>query len=125
MGLKYLVLMIFSGALLFFSTFCSGRNSNKMNDNDLLVCGQSSPQWFKDEIQKITDNSPSFKPVKVFLINDDNGTEYIAIEDNSKKASCKLKVFLCTGKEIKPEEEKYVAIVGKYEKNDMKIIWPE
>ncbi|MCL2072368.1 MAG: hypothetical protein FWH18_00445 [Marinilabiliaceae bacterium] len=124
MGLKYFILMIFSGGLLFFSTFCSNRNSS-MNEHELFICGQVSPQWFKDEVQKVADNSPLFKPIKVFLVNDDNGTEYIAIEDHSKNATCKLKVFLCSGKELEPCEEKYSAIVQKYEKKEVKIIWPE
>ena len=124
MGLKYFILMVFSGTLLFLSTYCSNKNGN-INEHELFICGQTSPQWFKDEIRKIADNSPMYKPIKVFLVNDENGTEYIAIEDHAKTSSNKLKVFLCTGVEIEPCEAKYSTIVQKYEKNETKIIWPE
>ena len=123
MGFKYFLLMVASGVLLAFSTFCTN-NNKKINDNNLFICGQTSPQWFKDEIQKISENSGLFKPIKVFLINDED-VEYIAIEDHGKNSCTNLKVFLCTGIQILPDEEKYATVVKKYKNNDAKIIWPD
>ena len=120
---KYVLLMAVSGSLLLISTFCTGKNNNHKDDN-IFICGQDSPQWFKDEIRIIAKNSPVFKPIKVFLIKD-NDTEYIAIEDHSKNSTEKIRVFLCTGTRIDSCEKEYASIVKKYNNNEARIIWPD
>jgi len=120
---KYTVLMGVSGILLLFATFCTGKNSSAKDEN-YFICGKESPQWFKDEVKKIADDSHIFKPIKVYLIKD-NETEYIAIEDHRKSSTEKIKVFMCCGTQIQPKEERYALIYNKYANKEAKIIWPE
>ena len=122
--IRNILLMALSGILLLVSMFCTNRNNVKSNEKDIFICGQQTPQWFTDEVNKISKESHLFKPVKVFLIKD-NDTEYIAIEDNSKNSKEKLKIFLCSGKQIKSEEKTYASIIQKFNNNEARIIWPD
>jgi hypothetical protein len=116
--------MAVSCILLLVSIFCTNTNKTLSNDEDLFICGQNRPQWFTDEINKISKESHLFKPIKIFLIKD-NDIEYIAIENPNKTSTEKLKVFLCSGIRIEPSEQKYASIVNKYKNNKARIIWPD
>jgi len=122
--LKNFLLMAVAGILLIVSIFCTNRNALKLSENELFICGQEAPKWFKDEIQKMSKESNYFKPIKVFLIKE-NETEYIAIEDHRKDSPEKLRIFLCNGKKVEPDEEKYASIIKKYKNNEGRIIWPD
>lgn len=120
---KYVLLMAVSGSMLVISTFCTGKNNN-LKDNEIFICGEQSPKWFKDEICKMADDSPLFKPIKVFIIKD-NDTEYIAIEDHCKNSNEKIRIFLCSGERIKFGEKRYASVLKKYQNNEARIIWPD
>ena len=121
--LRNILLMAISGLLLLVSIFCTNKDNSNSNKDNIFICGQKSPQWFTDEINKISKESNLFKPIKVFLIKDNN-IEYIAIEASGNNSKEKLKIFLCSGLQINFGEDKYASIVKRFNNNEARIIWP-
>jgi hypothetical protein len=109
---------------LLIINFCSNKAAATENTGNLFVSGKGVPQWFKDEIEKTASSVSLFKPIKVFII-EDAGIKYVAIENNEKNATIKLKVFSCLGTQVKADEKKYMLIEKKYDNKDVQLIWPE
>ena len=122
MKLKYILLTIICCLIIIISNVFAARNVEE--NNDLFICGNESPQWFKDEVNIIAKNSSLFKPVKVFIIQCDE-IEYIAIEDRCKNSTNKLKVFLCSGLQVGIDDSICSSLIQKYKNNEVRSIYPE
>ena len=124
MKFKYIILTIICCLILIITNVFATKNIEKSDVNNMFICGQNSPQWFKEEVNKIAERSSIFKPIKVFIIKH-AGIEYIAIESHGKDAIDELKVFSCSGIEVATQGTIYTSIVGKYNNNEARLIWPD
>ena len=124
MKLKYITLTIVCCLILIITNVFANRKEANSDINNMFICGEKSPQWFKKEIDKIVESSSIFKPIKVFIV-EQAGTEYIAIESHGKDSSNELKVFSCSGIEVESQGTIYTSIVDKYRNNEAQLIWPD
>ena len=124
MKLKYILLTIACFLILIFTNVFAVKDEKNSDINNMFICGKKSPLWFKEEVNKIAENSSIFKPIKVFMLECID-TEYIIIESHNKNSIDELKVFSCSGIEIETSDNIYASILNKYENNEARLIWPD
>jgi hypothetical protein len=93
------------------------------NKPNITVCDVHNPEWLINEIDKLLNESSTYRAIKVCLI-EYNGQKYILILDLMNSSMCDGERFYTCGEEsVACDSSLYRDLIDLYNKGNYILLW--